>query len=109
MTNVERDIPSRAASTSTHSLTGVVAALRRVAFILLLAGVAEIAIWYGDVRLSGSSGGAFTSIAVGIVAGTLLLAAAMTVFAFVLDLLIAVNVGKTHHHRGTESRPFTTV
>ncbi len=109
MTNLEGDIPSRVAPTPTHPLTGVVAALRRVAFVLLLAGAAETAIWYGNVRLSGSSGGAFTSIAVGIIAGTLLLAAAMTVSAFILDLLIAVNVGKTHHQRRAESRPFTTV
>jgi uncharacterized membrane protein HdeD (DUF308 family) len=109
MKNLGSDLPSPAPSMPTHPLTGFVATLRRVAFMLLLAGVAETAVWFGNVRLVGTSGGTFTSIAVGVIAGTLLLAAAMTVTAFILDLLIAVNSGKTNHHGTVEARPLTTV
>ena len=63
---------------------GVVAALRRVALILLLAGVAETAVWYGNSASTGTSGGAFTNIAVGIIAGAFFLARVMTVLAFIL-------------------------
>ena len=65
--------------------------------------------WYGDVRLSGAPGGALTSVAVGVIAGTLLLAAILTVFAFILDLLIFVNFGQVHHPGAAESRPLTSV
>ncbi len=92
----------------THPLAAVVAALRRIAFVLLLAGVAEATIWYGNVRFSGAPGGTFTSIAIGVVAGTFFLAVAMAVFAYILDLLIYGNSDKAMHPGTAECRPLPT-
>ena len=92
----------------THPLAVVVAALRRIAFVLLLAGVAEATVWYGNVRFSGAPGGTFTSISIGVVAGTFFLAVGMAVFAFILDLLIYINSDKATHPGPAEHRPLTT-
>ena len=78
-----------------HPLAGVVTASRRIAFVLLLAGVAETFVWYGNVRMFYASGGTFTSFAIGVIAGTLLLASILMVGAFILDLLIFANAAKT--------------
>jgi hypothetical protein len=90
-----------------HPLRGGIAALRRIAFVLLLAGVAETAVWYGNARLAGSAG-TFTSIAIVVIAGTLFLSATMAVLAFIFDLLIFVNANKTTLPGTAESRPLTT-
>ncbi len=87
-----------------HPLAGVVTALRRIAFVLLLAGVAETVVWYGNVRLFYASGGTFTSFAIGVIAGTLLLASTLIVLAFVLDLLLFTNAAKTMRPDIAESR-----
>ncbi len=109
MENLGTEFPASAPSREpTHPLAGVISALRRVAFILLLAGAAETAIWYGNVHLSGAPGGSFGSIAVGVIAGTFFLAATMAVLAFILDLQIFVNGGQTANPATAEYRPLTT-
>ncbi len=108
MENLGTDLPDSAASVGqTHPLAGAVAGLRRFAFILLLAGAAETAIWFGNIRFSGAPAGAFTSIAIGVIAGTFFLAAALTVLAFVVDLLLYLNSG-TRDPGTVEHRPLTT-
>jgi hypothetical protein len=108
MENLGTDLPDSAASVGrTHPLAGAVAGLRRFAFVLLLAGAAEIPIWFGNIRVSGAPAGAFTSIAIGVIAGTFFLAAALTVIAFVVDLLIHLNSG-TKDPGTAEHRPLTT-
>jgi hypothetical protein len=93
---------------TTHPLAGGVAALRRIAFVLLLAGAAEIAVWFGNVRVFGGSGGIFSSIAIGVIAGTLLLAVTMAVLAYVVDLQIYINADKTMQADLAEHRSLTT-
>jgi hypothetical protein len=84
-----------------------VSTLRRVAFVLLFAGAGGAAVWFGDVRLS-APGGTFTSVAVGLGAATLFLAATMAVLAYVLDLLIYANSSPSLHPGTVECRPLTT-
>jgi hypothetical protein len=68
----------------------VVATLRRIALFLLLAALAEVIVWYGNLRLYGSSEGTATNIFVATFGVALLLAVATAVLAFVLDLLMYV-------------------
>jgi hypothetical protein len=77
--------------TDTWTTPWVVRALRRVSLFLLIAGLAEAIVWYGNVRLFGSSGGTLTDVFVATFGGALLVAVVMTVCAYVLDLLMYFN------------------
>ena len=55
------------------------------------AGLAEVAVWFGNVRLAGSSGGTVTNIFVATFSGALFVAVALAVFAYVLDLVLYFN------------------
>jgi hypothetical protein len=77
--------------TAPWSTPWAVTALRRVSLFLALAGLAEAVVWFGNVRLSGSSGGAVTNIFVATFGGALALAVAMAVIAYVLELFIYLN------------------
>jgi hypothetical protein len=72
--------------TETWSTPGVVRALRRVSLFLLITGLAEAIVWYGNVRLFGSSGGSVTNVFVATFGGALLVAVVIAVCAFVLEL-----------------------
>jgi hypothetical protein len=75
----------------TRTTPWVVRVLRRVSLFLLIAGLAEAIVWYGNVRLFGSSGGTVTDIFVATFAGALLVAVVMTVCAYILNLLMYLN------------------
>jgi len=77
--------------TDTWTTRWVVRALRRVSLFLLIAGLAEAIVWYGNVRLFGSSGGTLTDAFVATFGGALLVAVVMTVRGYVLDLLMYFN------------------
>ena len=77
--------------TDTWTTPWVVRALRRVSLFLLIAGLAEAIVWYGNVRLFGSSGGTVTNVFVATFGGALLVAVVMAVCAYVLDLLMYFN------------------
>jgi hypothetical protein len=93
---------------SAHPLAGGVVALRRIAFILLLAGAAEIAVWFGNVRLFGGSGSVFSNVALGVIAATLFLAVTMALLAYIVDLQIYINSNRTMQADLAEYRSFTT-
>jgi hypothetical protein len=68
-----------------------VTALRRASLFLLVAGLAEAIVWYGNVRLFGSSRGAVTNVFLATLGGALLVAIVMAAFAYVLELLMSFN------------------
>jgi hypothetical protein len=77
--------------TDTWTTPWVVTVLHRVSLFLLIAGLAEAIVWYGNVRLFGSSGSTVTDVFVATFAGALLVAVVMAVGAYILNLLMYLN------------------
>ena len=85
--NVELDDAEAAEFADTWTTPWGVTALRRVSLFLLIAGLAEAVVWYGNFRLFGSSGGTVTNVFVATFGAAVLVAVVMAVCAFVLELL----------------------